>query len=274
MQQIINFLIRYKLFLLYLLLLFISLIFTLQTHSYHQSKYLNSANFFSGSIYNISENLTSYFNLRKENNALLEENRHLRDQLYNRHDIGSNTFPIDSSQSFTVIRGSVLKNSFSNQRNYITINKGSRDSVVQDMGVITDKGILGIVENTSNQFATVQSILNTKSSINAKIKNSNHFGSLEWDTKDYNTVQLVDIPRLVKLTIGDTIVTGAMSSIFPENIPIGTIKKFDLDASRSFYFIDVALFNDMTNIKNVYIVDNINREEILELQEETIANDQ
>ncbi|WP_338039072.1 rod shape-determining protein MreC [Maribacter litopenaei] len=64
-----------------------------------------------------------------------------------------------------------------------------------------------------------------------------------------------------------------MSSIFPENVPIGIIKKFDLDKSKSFYHIDVSLFNDMTNINNVYIIKNLNRKEILELQEETETND-
>ena len=141
------------------------------------------------------------------------------------------------------------------------------------MGVITSKGILGIVENTSKNFATVQSILNEKSNINAKIKNTDHFGSLVWDMKRFDVVQLVDIPRLVPLTIGDTIVTGGMSSIFPEGIPIGTIRKFDLNTSKSFYSIDVALFNDMTNIKNVYIVNNNYREEILELQNQTSTDD-
>ena len=59
-----------------------------------------------------------------------------------------------------------------------------------------------------------------------------------------------------------------MSSIFPENIPIGTIQKFDLDTSNSCYTIDVSLFNDMTNIKNVYIVNNVNREEVEQLEAE------
>ncbi|WP_396636787.1 rod shape-determining protein MreC [Maribacter sp. R77961] len=273
MQQIINFLIRYKTFLLYAFLLFIALVFTFQSHSYHQSKFLNSANYFSGSIYEMSTNITSYFKLREENRDLLRENELLRFQLYNKQE---SVIPITDSllNSYTVVQGSIVKNSFSDQRNYITINKGSLDSVKQDMGVITDKGILGIIENTSNNYATVQSILNEKSNINAKIKNSNHFGSLVWNTKDYNTVQLVDIPRLVPLTIGDTIVTGAMSSIFPENIPIGTIQKFDLDTSKSFYFIDVALFNDMTNLKNIYVIQNLNKEEVLELETETqTAND-
>lgn len=272
MQQIINFLIRYKTFLLYIFLLLIAFVFTFQSHSYHQSKFLNSSNYVSGSIYELSTNTTSYFGLKEENEVLLKENEMLRHQLYNKQTaVGSK---IDTSISYTVVTGHVVKNSFSNQRNYITINKGEADSIAQDMGVITDKGILGIIENTSKGFSSVQSILNEKSRINAKIKNTNHFGSLVWDTKDYTTVQLIDIPRLAPLSIGDTVLTGASSSIFPENIPIGTISKFDLNSSKSFYFIDVKLFNDMTNIKNVYIIQNLNREEVIELELETQANDQ
>jgi len=266
MQQIINFLIRYKIFLLYAFLLLVSIIFTVQSHSYHQSKFFNSSNYISGSIYETSEGITSYFKLREENKKLVRENQQLRYQLYNREEKMGDSLSDATLQNYTVTQGKVIKNSYSDQRNYITIDKGSNDSIKQDMGVVTSKGILGIVENTSGNFATVQSILNEKSNINAKIKNSNHFGSLIWDTKNYNVVQLIDIPRLVPLTIGDTIVTGAMSSIFPENIPIGTIKKFDLDSSKSFYYIDVALFNDMTNIKNIYIIQNLNRSEILELE--------
>ncbi len=164
----------------------------------------------------------------------------------------------------------LIKNSFASPRNYLTINKGEKHGVAQDMGVITTKGILGIVENVSNNFATVQSVLNTKSNINAKIKNTNFFGSLVWNAEDYTTVQLVDIPRLVPLVVGDTIVTGAMSSIFPENIPIGVIKKYDLNTSKSFYNIDVELFNDMTNIKNIYLITNKQREEIKSLEETTL----
>ncbi len=274
MQQIINFLIRYKTFLLYLLLLFISLVFTFQSHSFHQSKFLNSSNYISGSIYSFSDNITSYFGLRDENKKLIEENEMLRRKLFNKVQLPN--ISLDSTEiHYEVIQGRVINNSFADERNYITINRGENDSIAQDMGVITDKGILGIVENTSENFATVQSILNDKSNINAKIKNSNHFGSLVWEnTQDYNVVQLIDIPRLVPLTIGDTIVTGAMSSIFPENIPIGTIKKFDLDTSKSFYFIDVELFNDMTNLGPVYIIKNLNRQEVLELEAETQTNDQ
>lgn len=272
MQQIINFIIRYKNFLLYILLMIISLGFTIQSHSYHQSRFFNSSNWVTGNILRTSNNVTTYFGLDQENQRLMVENERLRYLLFNKSSL--DTVALDSvQQTYTVTTGKVIKNSYAHPRNYITINQGEKDSVKPDMGVITSKGILGIVENVSNNFATVQSILNEKSNINAKIKNTDHFGSLVWDMKRFDVVQLVDIPRLVPLTIGDTIVTGGMSSIFPEGIPIGTIRKFDLNSSQSFYSIDVTLFNDMTNIKNVYIVNNRYREEILELQNQTEADD-
>lgn len=251
----------------------ISLGFTIQSHSYHQSRFFNSSNWLTGNIYQASHGISSYFELQKENKALVEDNERLRRLLFNYK--LPDSLRLDSVWlTYTVTPAKIIKNSYADHRNYITIDKGKKDSVKVDMGVITDHGILGIVENTSNKFATVQSILNEKSNINAKIKNTEHFGSLVWDANNYNVVQLIDIPRLVPLLVGDTIVTGAMSSIFPENIPIGTINKFNLDDSENFYTIDIALFNDMTNVKNVYVVSNADKKEIEELQIETEADDQ
>ncbi len=277
MQRIINFIIRNKNLLLYLFLFVISLAFTIQSHSYHQSKYFNSANWLTGGIYKTSNSFSSYINLKKENEKLVQENMRLRNFLINKEynfQIAVDSLLFDSIQKdYNIISSRIIKNSYSHLDNYITLNKGTKDGITQDMGVITPVGILGIVENTSENYSRVQSILNRKSNLNAKIKNTNNFGSLIWNTKDYNTVQLVDIPRRVKIKIGDTILTGASSSIFPENIPIGTIKAFDLNTSKSSYSIDINLFNDMSNIKNVYIINNKNREEIQQLESETKNGD-
>ena len=200
---------------------------------------------------------------------MVEENQRLRKMLFNAQD--DSVASLDSTLAvYQVLNAKLIKNSFTSPRNYVTIDKGEKDGVHQDMGVITTDGILGIVENVSTNFATVQSVLNTKSNINAKIKGTEYFGSLIWDAKNYRVVQLIDIPRLVPVVVGDTIVTGGMSSIFPENVPIGTIKKYDLNASQSFYNIDVELFSDMANIKNVYLIENKDREEIEELESRTI----
>ncbi|WP_343487975.1 rod shape-determining protein MreC [Allomuricauda sp. d1] len=268
MQQIINFILRYRNTVLYLSLAFLGIFMTIRSHSYHQSKFFNSSKWVTGNFYNTSNTISSYFSLREENKELSEENKRLRQLLFNNNEDTINR--LDTTQlDFQVLQGRAIKNSYALTRNYITIDLGKNHGVEQDMGVITSKGILGIVENTSRNYSTVQSILNSRSNINAKIKNTNYFGSLVWDGDRYDVIQLVDIPRLVPLVVGDTIVTGGMSSIFPENIPIGTIKKYELNTSKSFYDIDVALFNDMANIYTVYVIKNNNRQEILQLETKT-----
>ncbi|WBU90152.1 rod shape-determining protein MreC [Cellulophaga omnivescoria] len=266
MQQIINFLIKNKNGLLYVFLLLIALGFTVQANSYHQSKFLNSSSWLTGNIYQTSTNISTYFSLQKENNTLLEENKRLRNLLFNKNIVAPDSIKTDSSSTYNIVTANVIKNSYSLSKNYITINAGKNQNIKEDMGVITSNGILGIVDHTSNNFSLVQSILNTKSTINAKLKNEAYFGSLTWDTKDFNTAQLTDIPRLVKLKIGDTVVTGASSSIFPKDIPIGVIKNYSLKKSENVYHINISLFQDMANIKNVYIIKNKDIVEIKELE--------
>jgi rod shape-determining protein MreC len=134
------------------------------------------------------------------------------------------------------------------------------------MGVINSLGIVGIIDNTSPRYATVISILNKKSQINAKVKKSNHFGSLIWNGKSTGFVQLIDVPRLASVRKGDTIVTGGQSVIFPENINIGTIEKVYIDNETNYYTLDIKLFNDMTNLGHVYIIKSKDRQEIINLE--------
>ena len=270
MQQIVNFLIKYRNFLLFVFLLFLSLVFTVQSHSYHRSKFVNSANFISGGIYSGLNRITSYFDLKVHNEQLAEENRRLRAQLLNTPD--SITQKIDTSSfgnRYAVTSAKVINNNYSHKDNFLTLMAGSKMGLKQDLGVITSKGIVGIVNRVSPNYATVMSILNSNSQINAKLKKSNHFGILVWKGGDPNTVDLVDVQSKAPVKKGDTIVTGGKSTIFPEGIGIGTISEYELDPTENFYSIKIKLFNDMTNVGHVYIIENLNRAEIKNLEENT-----
>ena len=275
MQQIINFLIRNKTFLLYLLLLSISFVFTIQSHSYHKSKFINSANFLSGGVYNSVNNISEYFKLNEQNALLQQENNTLRTLIYNttrKNDSIQITYTDSTNISATTYAFTpavVIKNSYSATDNILLLNKGKRDSIKQDFGVITSKGIVGIIDDTSNGYATVISILNTNSRINAQLKHTNHFGSLVWDAKSPEVVQLKDLSNFAPIKAGDTIITGGQSTIFPKGVPIGTIQDFTLDPGGDTYIIQVKLFNDMTNIGHVYVVENLNAPEINSLLNKT-----
>jgi rod shape-determining protein MreC len=273
MQQIINFIIKNSYKLLFLLLLILSLTLTITSHTYHRSEYINSANRISGSVYTKINDVNEYLSLKEKNKELASENALLKEMLFNRKDtlITSKTLFRNDLNNFNVVVGKVVKNSFNARENYITINAGKTLGIKTDMGVINDKGVVGIVEKTSKDFATIQSILNIKSKINAKIKNSDHFGSLVWDGKNVGFAQLIDVPRLASLRKGDSIVTGGNSDIFPENIPVGKIDKIFIDRKTNYYTINVRLFNDMTALGYIYIIENKMKKQKQDLETITTA---
>jgi rod shape-determining protein MreC len=275
MQQIFNFIFKNSYRMLFLLLMIIAVSLTIQSHSYHKSKVISSANFFTGGVYEMTSNVEGYFNLKVQNEELAKENARLKGLLFNIKDSTKvpNLDSIKGVKKTDIIISKVIKNSYSNQVNFLTLNSGSKQGVKPEMGVINSLGIVGVVENTSANYSTVLSILNTESPLNAKVKKSNHIGSLTWNGKNTGFVQLTDVPRLATVRKGDTIVTGAQSTIFPENIGIGTIEKIYIDNETNLYMIDVRLFNDMTSLGHVYIIRNKDREEIINLEKKTQKNE-
>lgn len=271
MQQIIYFFIRNKNFLIFSFLFVVSVLLTIQSHNYHSDKFFSSANAVTGSIYEFKEGMVEYFYLGTENEKLLEENLRLRKQLERyRDEVNIPILDTLVNPVYDYVTATVINNNYSHTKNYLTLNKGKRDGIETDMGVISNQGLVGIVARVSNKYATVQSILNTNSKINAKVKKSGHFGTLVWDTENPQRVRLTDIPRLAELEKGDTIVTGGRSVIFPEGVLIGTVDTFYPDEKDdNYYNVDVILFNDMTRIQYVYLIENTDANEILDLEKET-----
>jgi len=266
MQQIIYFFQKFKYFLFFLFLECIALTLTFNNLNFHKSKFVNSANSVTGIFYSTLSNSMEYLSLKSKNQSLQEENTQLKNDLEkNKLFFSTDISVIDTvkyHQKYTYTEAKIINNNYSKPHNFLTINRGLNEGIVKEMAVINRRGIIGITENVSNNYTRVQSILNKNSNINARLKgNTAYFGTLKWNSIDYNTVQLHDIPRQAPLKIGDTIETGGKSTIFPEGIPIGTVSKIN-KRNTSNSKINVTLFNDMSNLENVYVVKNLHKQEI------------
>ena len=271
MQQILSFFFKNKNTLLFLLLELIAIIFTIQSHSFHKSKFVNSANLITGGIYNKINNVKEFVLLKKENIRLAEENVELKTllELQGISDSTGSANIIDTvnfHQKYSYIAAKIINNEYRNSNNYLTLNKGASNGVKSDLGVVNNKGIIGITKSVSNRYVTVLSVLNVNYQINVKLVKSHHFGSLSWDSKDYRTVQLLYLPIQAAIKIGDTLITGGKSTIFPEGIPVGTIKSFSTN-NNNYENISVTLFNDMSALSYVEIIDNLDKEEIKNLEQ-------
>ena len=269
MQQIIYFFQKYKYFLFFLLLQFVAITLTINNNNFHKSKFISTTSGMTSVFYEKTSQLSDFFNLKYQNQELIVENTKLKNKLehllLNRDSTNTSQTIIDSTkhqQEYTYTQAKIINNVYNTLNNHIRIKGGKNQGINTEMAVINGKGIIGITDVSSDNYSRIQSILNSNSKINARLKNSFHFGTLTWNGKDYNTVQLEDIPRQATIKIGDTIITGGKSTIFPEGILIGAI----IDINNSQNFINIRLFNDMSNLGYVYVVKNLHKIEIKSLE--------
>ena len=210
----------------------------------------------------------SYLKLKQINDQLVAQNKNLMAQVYGRNSSATPEFrkvydTIGGGQIYTFVDGDIVFNSINRKDNYFTINRGKRDGVLPKMGVMAPNGIAGIVINTTDSYALVQSVLSlNKIKINAALKKSGYFGTLTWRGDDSRTMHLSDVPKYVPLQIGDTIVTDGKSAIFPQGIMIGKVAGYEVDSKTGFWDISVELSEKMGNLSKIYVVKNLKKSEV------------
>lgn len=273
MQSILDFIRRFHFAILFLILETFAIILSINSNERRYAIAMNSSNRITSAVYTGVFQMKEYLDLRYQNKKLLEENARLKNSLLSAKRLDTAGYHVVHDtvllQQYTYLSGKVIKNSILKKNNYITINKGSKHGVEQDMAVVSPVGVVGIITNVSKNNSVALSILNSKIGISAKIKKNNYYGSVVWEGRDYRQVKLEGIPNHTKIAIGDTIVTSGYSAIFPEGILIGKITDFEKNNQDNFYTIHVLLSENFKKTKNVYLIKNLLRKEQLQLQDET-----
>lgn len=259
MENLIRFFAKNSPLFTWLFLAILSIVLLCQSNPYHRSIWFGSANAVSGSVYDFQSNVTGYFGLREINEDLLirtgdleAENVRLRQQLQEYQDAIS--FKADSAKSqYRYMIAHVVNNSIIYSENYITLDKGARDGLYQDLGVADQNGVIGIVANVSDNYALVLSVLNPKLRLSVMLKGTEAFGSLVWDGKDCRFANFEDLPRNVDFEVGDTIVTTGYTSSFPKNVPVGRVAE-SYDRGGSFLTLKIELFADFNRLNDVHVI--------------------
>lgn len=267
MQSIINSIVKNRNLIIYLFLSFVTFNYLYNNSSVHYSGFGKVGTFISGSTSSISSYINSYFNLRQENNKLIEENLELKK--YESQFIDkSDTRDVSENKIDKTISAKVILNSINKNKNIIVINKGELNGITKEMGVISSKGVVGIIKNITDNYSSIVSLLNTDLKINAVLKNTSTIGSISWNGLDPRIVQLNDIPLSSSIKLGDTIITGGMSFYFPKGIPIGKIENYNNTSLEGYYSIDVSIFSDFSSLSNIYILQRTDNDEIKSLLNE------
>ncbi|MBR1539033.1 MAG: rod shape-determining protein MreC [Bacteroidales bacterium] len=210
-----------------------------------------------------------YFNYRTENERLSAENLQLRERLarYEAASAELDSLSLTVETDYTFIGARVIKNSVDRQHNHIILDRGRKDGIEEGMGVVTGKGVVGIVGAVTGHYAFVRSILGAGQSVSAKLSGSGAFGPMAWTGKEPDRAVLREIPVHVAVAPGDTVFSSGFSTIYPPDIPLGTVLESRVSKGSS-QELTVKLFEDFRTLHSVYIVKDNRRQEIEELYEE------
>ncbi|MHC1733494.1 MAG: rod shape-determining protein MreC [Bacteroidales bacterium] len=273
MRSLLNFLLRFKTLILFLVLEAVALVMISTSHNYHQTVLYGVSRNITGFVAERLERGTYYFRLRQVNQELLAENILLKKQLAGLSSgVQERFIPVRDSVSgvnYTYLSARVISNSVNKQKNFITLDKGSRQGVAEGMGVASPSGVVGVVVGVSRNYSVVMSLLNTDFRLSASMARNDYFGSLAWDGTNYRYARLSEIPHHVTVNEGDTIVTSGFSAIFPAGLMAGTLTG-EQRRGGDFISLKVLLSADFKKLTDVYVIGNLTREERETLETEVV----
>ena len=275
MRNLLDFFLKYNNWFLFIFLEVISFALLFRFNNYQGSVFFTSSNYMAGAIYETANSVTGYFHLKSINDDLAQKNVELELQMERllekltelTHDsTGIERMRKESLSGYNIFKAKVVNNTLTHADNYITLDKGEKDGIRSEMGVVDGNGVVGIVYMTSDHYSVVIPVLNSKTSISCKIKNSDYFGFLKWDGGASNYALVKDMPRHSLFSLGDTIVTSGHSAVFPSGIPVGTVEDMSDSHDGLSYSLKVKLFTDFGKLNDVRVIAKKTQEEQLRLE--------
>ena len=223
-------------------------------------------------LWGSGETIRSQFQMDELNQELQAENARLQERLraYERMEVEQeelDRMAARESEAYRYTPATVVKMSRNRTHNYIILNKGSEDGVHPQSGIISDLGVVGVVEAVDRHFSYGLTLMNPDMSIGARLGNSQLVAPLSWNGRSSGRAIMRDLPPHIDVAPGDTVRTSGFSTIFPPDIPIG-ITGGSRIVDGSTRQVDVDLFQDFSKLRYVTIVENLDRTVITALEAE------
>ena len=284
MKNIIGFIRQNFTFFTFLILQIVSLVMLSSYSKSHQTFFGGMTNQVIGDINTRYNNWSYFFSLKKTNALLTAENVALRNQL------AQNFVPFDSTKKlgtlilrkdslektrkFYYYPAKVVGNTFTLQKNYITIERGALQGVKKDMAAISPDGsIVGIVVEVDDNYSKIMSLLHRNSKVSAMLKRDKVAGTVEWDGSNPDILTLKNISKSASPKIGDSVLTSPYSASFPAQLMIGRVTKVVVDPASNFLTLELKSASNFYNLEFIYLVENKRMNEQLNLEVNKTPNE-
>ncbi len=134
----------------------------------------------------------------------------------------------------------------------VYIDRGSRDGIRRDMGVITPDGVVGKILAVYPNSSQVLLIGDKESGVGALLGNTRTQGPVKgagefWLSMDY-------ISNDAKVAVGEPVLTSGQDRIFPKDLPVGTVMDATPDRKTAFMKIRVKPAANLERLEEVLVL--------------------
>lgn len=174
---------------------------------------------------------------------VINYDKHLKEELDNIKKINDMEF----DDNLDIIVSRVKYRDVYEYSNTLTIFKGTKNNVNVGDAVLTNNGLVGIINKTYDYYSVVSLITNKKSNISVKINDA--VGVLKMKN---SKLVVTSINNYKNISIGDEIYTSGLGNL-PDNIYVGKVKSVSLNDTEIEKVIEVDIENRLDTLDYLFI---------------------
>lgn len=196
--------------------------------------------------------------VQEENEQLRREIEYLRGQLADLREMAAANqrltalLHFQAKQPVQTVAARVIGRDATNWYHGVVLDKGERDGIRAEMGVITPSGAVGRVVKTRPSSSVVLLITDPNNAVTGLIQRTRDEGIIEGTFE--GALRMKYIPLLSTVRVGDPVVTSGLTGGFPRGVPIGTIVSVEKDEGGLFQIAEVRPDVDFTKLEEVLVV--------------------
>jgi len=204
--------------------------------------------------------------LRHENDTLKLQLNQLQSKAAEADRLGMLLSFRQSHQAISMVVARVIGTSADTASQTLYLDRGERDGIRRNMGVITPDGVVGKIIESYRDASQVLLLTDKDSGVGAMLAESRIQSPVGGVGEPLLTMKYVANDDVVN--IGDRVVTSGMDRIFPRDLPVGTVTQ--IKAGNPFKLIRLRPAANLERLEEVIVLLSL---QPLELKKDTTASE-
>lgn len=174
-------------------------------------------------------------------------------------------------EGWVTVAAEVIGRDADNWYERLTVNKGSKDGIAEDMAVVDQNGLVGKVVNVTKNTCEVQMMVDSGAALGGMLQKSSIEGVLQGIGGGKGLISMTKLPYNADIQLNDVVVSSGVGGVFPAGLLVGTVVKVNTSADGLSKEAIIQPYCDFNDIQFVLIVHAMTEAEIQDAQDKAAA---